>query len=103
LGFGIAANGASYGGIDKIWGSAEKVGAQVVSGLQNGNLDFSKLLQDAGPLKDLFAELAKQINADSGGSVTQLWSGMEASYNRIAQYIENSMTPAPAPNNRGYA
>jgi hypothetical protein len=28
---------------------------------------------------------------------------MEASYNRIAQYIENSMTPAPAPNNRGYA
>jgi hypothetical protein len=103
LGFGIAAGGASYGGIDKIWGAAEKVGASVVSGLGDGKLDIAKILQEAGPIKDLFAELAKQINSDSGGSVTQLWAGMEDSFSHLAQYVENAITPAPVQSNRGYA
>ena len=103
LGFGIAAGGASYGGIDKIWASAEKVGAEVVSGLQGGNLDVGKLLQEAGPFEDLLGELLKQINADSGNAATQAWAGMQTSYASISQYIENIMTPPPASNNRGYA
>ena len=103
LGFGIAAGGASYGGIDKIWESAEKVGASVISGFSNGNLDIGKIIQEAGPIKDLFGELFKQIKKDSGGAVTDLWSNFDQSYKHIAQYIENLLTPTPVQNNRGYA
>lgn len=102
LGFGIAAGGASYGGIDKFWGAAEKVGASVISGLADGKLDLAKILQE-GPIKDLFDELTKQINSDTGGAVTQLWTGLADSYAHIAQAIQNSMVNVPVQNNRGYA
>jgi ElaB/YqjD/DUF883 family membrane-anchored ribosome-binding protein len=103
LGFGIAAAGSEYGGIGTIWEAAEKVGASVINDFKEGKVDIAKILQEAGPLKDLFDELAKQINADSGGALLAVWGQMQESFGLIAQYIENSMTPPPQNNQRGYA